>query len=275
MAAENGKEEGGLRMEFCTIASGSSGNCAYIGTKYTNILIDAGMSGKRITEGLEALGLQGKQIDALFITHEHLDHIKGAGILSRRFDIPIYATADTWAAMEQGLGKVAPSNKRIVYADEVCAINDLCVKPFRIPHDAAEPVGYTVFSGGKKVTLATDIGHVTDTVRENLVDSDLLLLEANHDVDMLKKGGYPWALKQRILGENGHLSNHTAGELLAEVMTGRLKYVFLGHLSEENNNPHLAYETVEGILRKNRIAVGAQVKMDMASRCQNGVKVEL
>jgi len=149
------------------------------------------------------------------------------------------------------------------------------VKPFRIPHDAAEPVGYNVFSGEKKITLATDIGHVTDTIRESIEDSDVLLLEANHDVEMLKKGGYPWSLKQRILGENGHLSNHTAGRLLAEVMTGKMKYVFLGHLSEENNNPHLAYETVEEILRNNRIEVGTHVKMDMASRFQNGVKVEL
>ena len=153
-------------MEFCTIASGSSGNCTYIGTDYTKILIDAGISGKKIEEGLANLKLTGDKIDALFITHEHVDHIKGAGILSRRFDIPIFATPDTWAAMEEGLGRIAPSNKRIVYADEVCAVNDLCVKPFRIPHDAAEPVGYNVFSGEKKITLATDIGHVTDTIRD-------------------------------------------------------------------------------------------------------------
>lgn len=164
-------------------------------------MIDAGISGKKIEEGLANLKLTGDKIDALFITHEHVDHIKGAGILSRRFDIPIFATADTWAAMEEGLGRIAPSNKRIVYADEVCAVNDLCVKPFRIPHDAAEPVGYNVFSGEKKITLATDIGHVTDTIRESIEDSDVLLLEANHDVEMLKKGGYPWSLKQRILGE--------------------------------------------------------------------------
>lgn len=262
-------------MEFCTIASGSGGNCTYIGTDYTKILIDAGISGKKIEEGLANLSLTGDRIDALFITHEHTDHIKGAGILSRRFDIPVFATEDTWTAMEKELGHIAPGNRRIVYRDEVCAINDLCVKPFRIPHDAADPVGYSVFTERKKITLATDIGHVTDTIRENIEESDLLLLEANHDVEMLKRGSYPRALKQRILGEKGHLSNHTAGELLAEIMTGRMKYVFLGHLSEENNNPHLAYETVEGILQRNHIQVGTQVKMDMASRFQNGVRVEL
>lgn len=264
-----------MRLEFCTIASGSSGNCTYIGSDHTKILVDAGISGKKITEGLAELHLTGNDIDALFITHEHVDHIKGAGILSRRFDIPIFATADTWAAMEDSLGKIAPSNKRIVYADEVCAVNDICVKPFAIPHDAAEPVGYTIFGGEKKIALATDIGHVTDTIRENIEGSDLLLLESNHDVEMVKKGSYPWHLKQRILGERGHLSNAAAGELLAEIMTGKMKYVFLGHLSDENNNPHLAYETVEEILRKNRIAVGTDLKMDMANRFCNGLKVEL
>lgn len=264
-----------MRLEFCTIASGSSGNCTYIGTEYTKILIDAGVSGKRIEEGLAELKLTGGEIDALFITHEHLDHIKGAGILSRRFDIPVFATADTWTAMEGALGKIAPGNRRIVYADEVCPINDLCVKPFAIPHDAAEPVGYTVCCGDKKVALATDIGHVTDTIRENITDSDLLLLESNHDVELLQKGGYPRHLKQRILGEKGHLSNRAAGELLAEVMCGKLKYVFLGHLSEENNDPHLAYETVEAILQKNQIRVGTDLKMDMASRGRNSVRVEL
>lgn len=264
-----------MRLEFCTIASGSSGNCTYIGTDYTKILIDAGISGKKIEEGLAELKLTGDEIDALFITHEHVDHIKGAGILSRRFDIPIFATAETWTAMEGSLGKIAPSNKRIIYADEVCAVNDICVKPFAIPHDAAEPVGYTIHNGEKKITLATDIGHVTDTIRENIEDSDLLLLESNHDIDMLRKGSYPWHLKQRILGEKGHLSNVAAGDLLAEVMTGKMKYVFLGHLSEENNNPHLAYETVEEILRKKQIEVGTHLRMDMASRFRNGVKVEL
>ena len=264
-----------MRLEFCTIASGSSGNCTYIGSDHTKILIDAGISGKKIEEGLAELKLTGEAIDALFITHEHADHIKGAGILSRRFDIPVFATAETWAAMEGTLGKIAPSNKRIIYADEVCAVNDICVKPFAIPHDAAEPVGYTIFAGEKKITLATDIGHVTDTIRESIEGSDLLLLEANHDIEMLKRGGYPWHLKQRILGEKGHLSNGAAGELLAEVMSGKMKYVFLGHLSDENNDPHLAYETVEGILRKKQIEVGTHLRMDMASRFHNGVKVEL
>ncbi len=264
-----------MKLEFCTIASGSSGNCSYIGTEYTKILVDAGVSGKRIAEGLAELQLTGADIDALFITHEHVDHIKGAGVFSRRFDVPIYATAETWAAMDGSIGKISPGNRRIVYADEVCPINDICVKPFAIPHDAAGPVGYTLCCGEKRITLATDIGHVTDTLRENITDSDILLLEANHDEDLLKKGSYPWRLKQRILGEKGHLSNRAAGGLLNEVLTGRTRFVFLGHLSEENNDPRLAYETVDALLQEKRIKVGGQLKLGLANRFQNGAKVEL
>lgn len=262
-------------MDFCTIASGSSGNSLFMGTEHTKILIDAGVSGKRILEGLEKLSIAGDQIDALFITHEHIDHVKGAGVFSRKFDVPIYATMETWDAMEGSLGKIAPRNKRFVYEGEPCVINDLCVKPFAIPHDAAAPVGYSVFAGEKKITVATDIGHVTDTIRENITDSDILLLESNHDEDMVKKGRYPWNLKQRILGERGHLSNRTAGALLAEVMSGKMKHIFLGHLSEENNSPYLAYETVAEILERNRIKLGGALKMDMAARNSNGAKVTI
>lgn len=264
-----------MEMEFCTIASGSSGNSLYVGSRHTKILIDAGVSGKRITEGLAQMELSGEKIDALFITHEHLDHIKGAGVFSRKFDVPIYATMETWAAMEENLGKIAPRNKRFVYAGETCVINDLCIHPFSIPHDAADPVGYSVTAEKKKITVATDIGHVTDTLRENLEGSHVLLLEANHDEELLRKGSYPWHLKQRILGERGHLSNKSAGALLSEVVTGNLRHVFLGHLSEENNRPYLAYETVEDILEKNHIRLGGSLKMDMAARYSNGVKVTI
>ena len=257
-------------MEFCTIASGSSGNSTYIGTAYTKILIDAGVSGKRIQDALGQLGISGEDIDALFLTHEHIDHIQGAGVISRRFHVPIYATEETWAAIGDSLGKIAPDDKRYVYPGEVCAVNDICVRPFSIPHDAAEPVGYNVMAEDRKATLATDIGHVTDEICEALADSDILLLEANHDVEMLKKGGYPRLLKERILGENGHLSNHTAGELLSSVMSGRLKHVFLGHLSKENNTPDLAYGTVERILWEHHIQNGRDLRLDLAGRSAVG-----
>ena len=245
-----------MGVKFCPLVSGSSGNSTYISNGNTHILIDAGISCKQLTEHIRQLDLAPEDIDALFITHEHVDHIKGAGVLSRKYNIPVYATPGTW----QGIGST---------------VGDLCVKPFAIPHDTIEPVAYSVFTENRKLTVATDIGHVTECIKENIYDSDVLLLEANHDVDMLKNGSYPWPLKKRILGERGHISNVAAGDALSEIMSGTLKYVFLGHLSKENNEPHLAYETVGKILEHNRIKVGTYLQLDMASRYTNSMTVEL
>ncbi|WP_317855466.1 MBL fold metallo-hydrolase [Chakrabartyella piscis] len=264
-----------MAMEFCTLVSGSSGNCTYMGTKHTKILVDVGVSGKKIESGLAELSVQGSEIDGIFITHEHLDHIKGAGVFSRRYNVPIYATFDTWRAMEDTLGKIAPDNRRYVYPEENCILNDLCIQPFSIPHDAAEPVGFSVFGAGRKITVATDLGCVTDTIKEHIADSQILLLEANHDVDMLKNGPYPWHLKQRVLSDVGHLSNMNAGGLLAEVMSGKMEHVLLGHLSAENNEPALAYHTVERVLACSKIQVGKHIHMEMANRNFNGRKIEI
>ena len=266
-----------MELAICSFASSSAGNSFLIQSQSTRILADIGISAKKTEESLAACGLSCAELDGIVLTHEHIDHVRGIGTLlaKKPYRSPVFTTRGTCESVAQKYPQTERKQFEIVRSGDRFLVGDIEVNVFRISHDAAEPVGYNVFSGEKKITLATDIGHVTDTIRESIEDSDVLLLEANHDVEMLKKGGYPWSLKQRILGENGHLSNHTAGRLLAEVMTGKMKYVFLGHLSEENNNPHLAYETVEEILRNNRIEVGTHVKMDMASRFQNGVKVEL
>lgn len=258
-----------MSLEFATIASGSSGNCTYVGTKHTKILVDAGLSGKNIEAGLDAIGLNGNDIDAIFITHEHDDHIKGAGVFSRRYGIPIYATCGTWNGGAYKLGKINPLLQNVVSGGENIVLNDLCIQPFNIPHDTNEPVGFCILTDKHKVTVATDIGHVTKTVLDSLKDSNILLLESNHDVDMLLNGSYPELLKRRIYGEKGHLSNETAGKLLACVMSGKLKHVVLGHLSEENNTERLAYETVESVLNNYNIRVGTY--LDMATAMRNGV----
>ncbi|MCC8097842.1 MAG: MBL fold metallo-hydrolase [Eubacterium sp.] len=257
-------------MEFATIASGSSGNCTYIGTEHTKILVDAGISGKNIDAGLQAIGVDSHDIDAIFITHEHDDHIKGAGVFSRKYGTPIYATCGTWLGGEYKMKKLSPLVKNVVTHDENIIINDLCIKPFNIPHDANEPVGYCVSTDKFKVTVATDLGHITKTLMDNLAGSNIMLLESNHDPDMLENGPYPEILKRRIRGDKGHLCNEYAGKLIACVMSGRLSHVRLGHLSIENNTEQLAYKTVEEILNKYKIKVGTY--LDMAVAARSGVR---
>jgi len=266
-----------MAVHFCTIASGSSGNCAVVGSDSTRVLIDAGLSGKRIEAGLSAAGVVPQDIDAILITHEHSDHIQGAGIYSRRFDVPIYATPGTWEAMESynSLGKVHPRNKMLVYSGERLVLNDLCIHPFAIPHDAAEPVGYSVESEGRKVAVATDIGRTTPLIERHIMDCDILLLEANHDVDLLENGPYPLPLQRRILGERGHLSNVAAGQLLRKVYSERLTHIYLGHLSEDNNRPAVAFQTVRDILNIHGIDTADTVRLRVAERHRPGQPVRL
>ena len=233
-------------MNLCSIASGSSGNCIYVGTQATHILLDVGISGKRTENGLNSIGLSCKDIDGILITHEHSDHICGLGVLARRYQIPIYATPGTIAAIRTapGMGEIDASLFVPVEADTSFTVKDMIVKPMRISHDAREPVAYCIRHGNRKIGIATDMGTYNRYTVECLKGMDLLFLEANHDVNMLQVGPYPYALKQRILGERGHLSNETSGRLLRELLHDNLQAVVLGHLSKDNNLPELAYETV-------------------------------
>jgi phosphoribosyl 1,2-cyclic phosphodiesterase len=208
--------------------------------------------------------LDGSDIDAIFVTHEHSDHVSGIGVLSRRYDIPVYATEGTWENMPQSIGNIKPIMQNAVYSGEDCIFNDILIRPFEIPHDARQPVGYTIETGNKKIAVATDIGHITNTIKENIADANLLLLESNHDVEMVMSGPYTYSLKQRILSEYGHLSNKNAGLLLKDVINSsdsKLDYVFLGHLSKDNNYPDLAYNTVSDILTQDGIHIDKDVNL--------------
>ena len=233
-------------MEFCSLASGSSGNCLFLATDSTSILIDSGISGKRTEEALNTIGRTLSDIDAILVTHEHADHIQGLGVLARRKGIPVYATAGTIRKLKgmRSLGEIPETCFHEVEADRPQQIGDLSVLPFTISHDAAEPVGYRVESGTKSAAVATDMGIYTEDTIRHLQGLDMLLLEANHDVHMLEVGRYPYYLKMRILGEKGHLSNEASGRLLSELLHDHMKHIVLGHLSQENNYPALAYETV-------------------------------
>ena len=233
-------------MRITSLASGSSGNCVYVGTDTTHLLVDVGISGKRIISGIEQLDLSVRDIDGILITHEHADHIGGLGIISRKYGIPIYTTAKTRQAILncKSLGQIDEDLFVDVTADTKISIKDITVNPMKISHDAVDPVAYRFQHGNNRVAVVTDLGRYTDYTVESLKNMDVLFLEANHDVNMLQVGPYPYYLKQRILGDRGHLSNENAGSLLYRLLNDNLKAVFLGHLSKENNIPELAYESV-------------------------------
>jgi len=255
-----------MDLRFCSLSSGSSGNATYIGTSNTHILVDAGLTGKKILTALQLIGVSGSQINGILITHEHVDHVKGVGVLSRKFNIPIYANQGTWEAMEDKIGPIDSRNIRLFTTDQDFYIQDINIQPYGIPHDAVEPVGYCFFSGRKKISITTDLGHTNSKIINMVADSDLILLESNHDLEMLKVGSYPYHLKKRIMGKTGHLSNEDAGHALVQLVKRNVRHVLLGHLSQENNFPELAYRTVTGILAENGIEVGRDIRVDMTYR---------
>ncbi len=233
-------------MELCSIASGSSGNCICVGSDNCHVLIDAGISGKRIEQGLNSIDLKTADMQGILITHEHIDHISGVGVLARKYGIPMYATEGTIDAVlnTKSVGKIDESLFQCITPGVDFTIGDLTIEPIHISHDAADPVAYKVKQEGKSAAVMTDLGTYDDNIIEKLKNLDVLLLEANHDVRMLQAGSYPYQLKRRILGDRGHLSNELSGQLLSELLHDDFKAIFLGHLSKENNYPELAYETV-------------------------------
>ncbi len=261
-----------MPIHFCSLASGSSGNSQFIASDQTRLLLDAGLSGKYITNSLEYIGESLKEINALLITHEHSDHIKGAGVIYRKIKQPIYATEATWTAMQSKLGEIAPEHIRIIKPGEAFEIGDILVKPIEISHDAAEPVAYAFSNLQARMCVATDLGHCPESVQQEFLECDLLMLESNHDVNMLKIGPYPYYLKRRILSDVGHLSNETAaGVITRAVKEGRVRSVLLGHLSKENNLPELAYETVGNIVTEAGIRVGEELNLGLTYRDRVGV----
>ncbi|MBQ2955789.1 MAG: MBL fold metallo-hydrolase [Clostridia bacterium] len=255
-----------MELRFCPLFSGSSGNSLYLGCNDTHLLVDAGMSGAKITTEMERVGLKPGDLSGILITHEHADHIAGAGILSRRYDLPIYANEATWAAMRDKLGNISEKNIMLFETGADFHIGSLDITPFSTPHDAAEPVGYSFYAGRNKLSIATDLGTVKESWMRHIEESDLVLLEANHDVDMLKAGRYPYDLKRRILGNKGHLSNDSAGKAAVDLVKRGVRTIVLGHLSGENNFPELAYQSVCCALQSEGIEPGRDVALSVASR---------
>ncbi len=255
-------------MNLYSIASGSSGNCIYVGNEDTNLLVDAGISGKRVIAGLTAMDINPEKLKGLLITHEHSDHIKGIGVLARKYKVPIYGTVETMNAMlhSSTVGYIPEGLVRVIEPDVEFFIDDITINPFTISHDASNPVAYTFVHGDTKIGIATDMGTYNDYIISKLTGCNALLLEANHDVHMLQVGGYPYVLKKRILGDLGHLSNENSGRLICQIYHEGLKDIVLGHLSKENNYPDLAYETVKYELEQYKSDILKKCKLIVAKR---------
>ncbi|MGL4656397.1 MAG: MBL fold metallo-hydrolase [Sarcina sp.] len=264
-------------MIFCSLYSGSSGNCILVGSEKAKILVDVGVPGKKVIEALERIKQDPQEIKGIFVTHEHGDHIKGVGIISRKFDIPIYANEATWNEMKSKIGNIKEKNIKIIDKRSLTEIEDLSIQAFNIPHDAVAAMGYTITdSEGKKSSIATDLGTFTDEIRQNIKDSDIILLEANHDIEMVKFGPYHYDLKRRVLSEVGHLCNEDCADALVNIMEDR-KYrrVVLGHLSNTNNVPELAYRAVVNILAENGLDYKDDLKLTIAKRHEPSNYIEI
>lgn len=233
-------------MELFSIASGSSGNCICVGNDRSHVMIDAGVSGKRIEAGMNTYDYTTPDMDGILITHEHSDHIMGLGVIARKYGLPIYATKGTVDAIltSSSVGRIDTDLFHVIEAGVEFAVGDLTIMPMSISHDAADPVAYLLTDGTRRIGVVTDLGVYNEEIIRQMQGLDAVLLEANHDINMLQVGSYPYPLKQRILGEKGHLSNEASGQLLGRILHDNMKHILLGHLSKENNYAQLAYETV-------------------------------
>ena len=260
-----------MDMYFCPLFSGSSGNALFCQYGNTRLLIDAGKSGKTIEDALKSIGADIRSLSGVLITHEHSDHIQGAGVMARKYGLPLYATRETWYAMDGKLGKIPPALMREITPGRDFYLGEIGVSPFSIPHDAADPVGFRLWGGSLSVSTATDLGYFSDEVRANITGSTLTLLESNHDPDMLRANPrYSAALKARILGNRGHLSNEACSEALLGLIASGTTNVILGHLSGENNTPALAHRVSAEALAREGIRPDEDVRLSVARRDEVG-----
>jgi phosphoribosyl 1,2-cyclic phosphodiesterase len=261
-----------MGFDFCSFASGSSGNCYLIKSESVAILVDAGISGRRIWEGLKQTDTDPRTLRALLLTHEHTDHVSGlASLMKRSNDVTAYANKNTWAAIGTVAEAIAPDRTRHFVTGENFTIGDIAIKSFAVSHDAAEPVGYTLRREDRQICIVTDTGRVDEALFAEIADADTLVLESNHDEDMLKYGKYPQFLKRRVLGDTGHLSNAAAGDIIRRLAEkGKTRRVLLAHLSRENNFPEMAMQTIKNILEEGGHYVGADMRIETIPRDEVG-----
>lgn len=261
-------------FNFCSLYSGSSGNSLFVESENTKLLVDAGVSSKKIEEALAKLEIDPTSIDGILITHEHSDHVQGLGTFAKKFNLPVFVNEKTLDAMPKQKEKISEKNIKLFNINEKFEIGDLKVKPFSIPHDAANPCGFNIFKDAKKISIATDIGHMTNGILKNLEDSIFIMLESNYDPEVLKYSKYPYQLKTRIAGPDGHLSNELAGKTISYLLNSGLKQAVLGHLSKQSNFPELAYKTVIDEIMCTKYDENS-LKLSVASRDIPGNKIIL
>lgn len=258
-----------MKIKFLSLSSGSSGNCYYLGTDTYGILIDAGIGVRTIKKILKEYGLALENIQAVFVTHDHADHIKCVGTLGEKYRIPIYATPDTHVGINKNYcmtEKLSSSSIRYIYKESPIQLRDFQITAFEVPHDGTDNVGYCIEVDGKVFSFLTDLGHITSIAAQYICKANYLIIEANYDEEMLRMGFYPQYLKQRITGPNGHMCNRDTAEFLAENMNEGLKYIWLCHLSKDNNHPELALKTIEFIFRNKGILPGKDVQVAVLKR---------
>ncbi|WP_066195479.1 MULTISPECIES: MBL fold metallo-hydrolase [Gracilibacillus] len=250
-----------MTMQFSVLASGSTGNAFYIGTEKERILVDAGLSGKEMTRLFSEIHVDPSSLSRILVTHEHSDHIKGLGIFARKYNLPIYANEKTWKAMESSIGKIALDQKFLFDMETVQTFGDMDVESFAVSHDAADPMFYTFHHHGKKVALVTDLGYVSERIKKTVEAADALIFEANHDVEMLRMGHYPWSVKRRILGDSGHVSNEDCAFALQDIIDNQTKRIYLAHLSKDNNMKDLARMSVTNSLTEYGFDIGNKLML--------------
>ena len=265
-----------MEMYFCPLYSGSSGNALFCQYGHTRLLIDAGKPGKTISDALSRIGVAMETISGVLITHEHSDHIAGAGVLARKYHMPLYATRGTWEGIGDKIGRVDPELRLEIAAGQDFYLGDIGVEPFSIPHDAADPVGFRVWYGAHSAATATDMGCARKSVIKALAGVDVMVLESNHDPDLLRMNPhYSLYLKQRILSNRGHLSNQASADVLLQLMESGVREVLLGHLSSENNTPELAMRTHEDTLVRQGVKIGTDIDLGIAWRDRVSRKFEI
>ncbi|MEH7239189.1 MBL fold metallo-hydrolase [Bacillus sp. JJ1562] len=247
-----------MGLHFSVLASGSTGNAFYVGTDKHSLLVDAGLSGKQLELLFKEINKEIKHLSGILVTHEHSDHIKGLGVLARKYKLPIYANEKTWKAMERNIGEIPTEQKFIFQMGTVKTFGNLDVESFGVSHDAAEPMFYVFHHEGKKVVVITDTGYVSDRMKGTIENADAYVFESNHDVSMLQMGHYPWSIKRRILSDVGHVSNEDAALAMSDVIGDRTKRIYLAHLSKDNNLKELARMSVKQTLESKGYVVGEQ-----------------